>query len=56
MVTRSVAKDTSWKDDIYMSCVEAVNSGSVPDPNYPIDTRLEGEKEEERRRKFNNVG
>ena len=39
-----------------MSCVEAVNSGFVPDPNYPIDPRLEKEKEEERRRKFDKVG
>ena len=50
-----MAKDTTWKDDIYVSCVAALNSGDVPDADYPIDETLEREKEEERMRKFDKV-
>lgn len=56
MVPRREEKTTSWKDDIYMSCVAAVNSGSVPDPEYPIDPKLERTKVEERKKKFDKVG
>ena len=55
VVPRRVAKDSSWKDDIYMSCVTALNTGSVPEVVYPIDEALEKEKEEERIRKFDKV-
>ena len=55
MVPRRVAKDTTWKDDIYVSCVTALNSGDVPEANYPIDETLEKKKEEERMRKFDKV-
>ena len=50
-----MAKDTTWKDDIYVSCVAALNRGDVPDADYPIDETLEREKEEERMRKFDKV-
>ena len=55
VVPRREPKSTEWMDEIYARCVDSINSGTVPDPQYPIDEMLEMLKEEERMQKFDKV-
>ena len=55
MVPVKEPKSTAWMDDLYDDCVDAMTSGNMPAPNYPIDQELERQKEKERMSRFSKV-
>ena len=56
MVPEKEPKDSTWKKNILHECITALETGNIPEVQYPIDEELESKKAEERAKKFNKVG